>query len=179
MIHLFLANGFEELEALTIVDVLRRAHLEVMTVSITANRHVIGAHGISVKSDMLFRKKNIRYSDMLIIPGGMVGVENLCAHDALQKKFEEQYESKKPIAAICAGPIFLSKCNVIRGRKITCYPGLESHITDAVLSRDLVVTDGNLVTGKGPGAALPFAFALLKFFVSDEIIDKVRIGMIL
>lgn len=178
MIHLFLADGFEELEAITVLDIIRRARLPIATVSITANRHVIGSHGISVKADMLFRKKDLRDSDMLIVPGGLTGVRNLSFHDGVKKRFEDQSNQKKPIAAICAGPVFLEKCNILSGKNITCYPGLESEFKEVNISKENVVVDGNLITAKGPAAALPFAFSILKFFIDEDAINQVKSGML-
>ena len=179
MLHVFLANGFEEIEALATVDVLRRVGLEVQTVSITETRTVRGAHGIPVQVDALLRRNSLLSSDGFILPGGMPGAKNLMACEALKRAIIAHHQSGKLIAAICAAPIVLANAGILMDKKVTCYPGFEEQLKGAIVKNDMVVTDGNIITGKGPGAVLPFAFAIAKQFVRKPVIDKVKYGMLL
>lgn len=179
MLHLFLANGFEEIEALATLDILRRLGLEVETVSITGTRLIRGAHGIPVMVDTLYRKGTLTSSDGFILPGGMPGAKNLMASESLKRAIQAHHREGKLIAAICAAPIVLANAGILEGRKVTCYPGFEEQLTGAVVKNDMVVVDGNLITGKGPGAAMPFAFAIANKFLRKQKIDKVKFDMLL
>ena len=177
MIHLFLATGFEEIEALTVLDILKRCKLEVMVVSVTGTRLIRGAHDIPVMADCLFRKSIVEESDGLILPGGMPGAKNLMLHDGLRKALIAHSQKGTIIAAICAAPMVLGKYGLLRGRRATCYPGFEKELTEAVLVDEMVVTDDNIITAKGPSAAMDFAFTLAGRFVARQMIAPPRYDM--
>jgi 4-methyl-5(b-hydroxyethyl)-thiazole monophosphate biosynthesis len=160
-VFIFLANGFEEIEAITTVDILRRGDLKVNTVSITNEREVTGAHGIPVTADMLFRDSDFSGGSMLILPGGMPGASHLNSHDGLKNLLLSYFESGKKIAAICAAPLVLGGIGLLKGKKATCYPGFEPQLRGAVVTGNPVEKDGPVITGKGPGFAIEFALALV------------------
>ena len=179
MIYLFLATGFEEIEALTTLDILRRCGLEVKTVSITGTRLIQGAHGIPVMADCLFRRKDMEECDAVILPGGMPGAKNLMACESLNRAIAAFHEKGGLIAAICAAPMILGGLNLLVGKNVTCYPGFEEYLTGANCTTELVVEDGNIITGRGPGAAVEFAFTIARHFVSDANINRLKFEMIL
>ena len=158
--YLFLAKGFEEVEALTAVDVLRRADIPVKTVSITDSLQVEGAHGIPVTADCLFADTNFDDAEWLILPGGMPGSTNLRDSERVIALIRTLHSAGKIVSAICAAPIALHKAGVTAGRRITGYPGSEQMAPGLVYTGERIETDGGVVTGKGPGAAFDFAFAL-------------------
>lgn len=178
MLHIFLADGFEEIEALSTIDILRRCDLEVQIVSATGTRLIRGAHGIAVMAETVFRKSEIQKSDALIFPGGMPGARNLQSHDGLRKAIISHHQHQKLIAAICAAPIVLGSCNILNGRRATCYPGFEEELLGATTIDDMVVEDGHIITAKGPAAAIDFAFAIAARFVDKSVIDHVKAGML-
>ncbi len=178
MIYLFLANGFEEIEAITTLDILRRCGLDVMTVSIAGPRLIHGAHGIPIMADERFLKSKILNDCQgMIFPGGMPGAKNLMLHDRLKKVIEVHKERKTLMAAICAAPMILGKYGVLVGKKATCYPGFESHLKGALHIDAPVVVDGNIITGKGPFASVDFAFAIAAHFVPNKKIEAIRKDM--
>lgn len=179
MLHLILAHGFEEIEALTTVDILRRLGLEVRLTSITGARSVTGAHGITVMADSIFRKTEIEKCDGIILPGGMPGAKHLLQCDALCKSIFSLHQSGKLLAAICAAPIVLGKVEVLKGKKATCYPGFEKELIGASIRKSMVVTDGNVITAKGPGASVAFALAIAEKFVEQEKIEQLKADMFL
>ena len=178
MIHIFLADGFEEIEALATVDVLRRCGLTVTMVSATGTRLIHGAHQIPVMADSVFRKNELVDSEALILPGGMPGAKNLLDHEGLRKLLVAHNEEKRLIAAICAAPMVLGQHGLLQGRRATCYPGFENQLTGATVLSDYVVEDGNIITGKGPAAAVDFACAIAARFVSAARVEEVRKGML-
>lgn len=179
MIHIFLANGFEDIEALTPLDVLRRAGLDVKLVSIDSELEVKSSHGVSVLADATLNSIDLSDSEAMIIPGGMPGTSNLRDNLMLRKALQIQNAAGRLICAICAGPIVLSAAGVLKARKATCYPGFEEQLPETVHSTALVEEDGNIITGRGPGAAMDFAFAILQRFVSCDVVKKMRQVMIL
>ncbi len=179
-IYVFLANGFEEIEAVAPIDILRRAELPVKTVSTTGTLTVPGAHGIPVVADMLFEEVNEREAEMLILPGGMSpGAADLDAHEGVDKLVRSFADADKPVSAICAAPFILGKRNLLRGRKATCYPGFESYLEGADYTAALVEVDGNFITGKGPGAAIDFAFAIVEKYCGCEKVKELKQGMMI
>ena len=169
MNYLFLDNGFEEIEAITTIDLLRRAGVQLTTISMTGERLVHGAHGIDVAADMLFEDVDFTDANMLILPGGGVMLgdhENLCqllvAHNG----------QNKLIAAICAAPAVLGKLGILKGKQATCYPGFESALGESYVG-GLVVESKNLITAKGPGLSSDFAFCLIEKLVGEDVADQV------
>lgn len=163
-----LAEGFEEVEALTAVDLLRRAKVYVDTVSVTEDYIVLGAHGISVQTEDLFREVDFADFDMIVLPGGMPGTTNLEAHSGLRQVLTEAAERGQFLAAICAAPTILGKMGLLKGRKATCYPGMEAELEGAVIGGGAVVTDGPFITSRGVGTAIDFALQLITVLTDEE-----------
>ena len=178
---LFLAEGFEEVEALSVVDVLRRGNVDVETVSISGEREVAGAHGIPVKADRLLSEvKGTEAVEFLICPGGMPGSKHLAECQELVDWLQRHFDKGGNVAAICAAPaLVLSRLKMAGGRKMTCYPGFEGYLPDADTRPEGVVEDGNLITGKGPAFAMRFGLAILKRCVSEKAAEEVAAGMLL
>ncbi len=160
--YVFLAEGFEEIEALTVVDILRRDNILTETVSITQNKEVTGSHMISVKADRTIDEIQLKDAAMLVLPGGMPGTLNLKACEKLTNMLHEFNDTNRHIAAICAAPTIFGELGFLNGKMATCYPGMENKLTGAKLSTEEVVTDGNITTSRGMGTAIPFALELLK-----------------
>lgn len=178
MVYEFLATGFEEVEALAPVDILRRGGVEIKTVSVTGDLIVESAHGVGIKADALFENIDPTDADLLMLPGGLPGATNLNEHEGLRKALVEQNARGGRIAAICAAPLVLGGLGLLEGRKATCYPGFEKYMTGATYTADLCTVDGNITTGRGPAAVLPYSYALLEQFVGAETAKQVRDGMI-
>lgn len=160
MVYMFLADGFEETEALAPLDILRRGGVEVQTVGVTGG-YVTGAHGITVKADILPPIALKDNTEAVILPGGGVGTQNLDASVLVKEAVQSAYGSGKLICAICAAPSVLGKMGLLRGKKATCYPGFEKYLDGAELSEANVAESGNVITANGMGAALDFGFAVL------------------
>lgn len=175
---IFLANGFEEIEALTVVDILRRAQIGITTVSITGSKSVEGSHGIKVEADETFDNYDFGNTDMIILPGGMPGTKNLDACAPLKAKIEEFNNSGKMLAAICAAPTVYGKMGLLNGKRACCYPGCEGDLLGASVSTDPVTKDGNIITSRGMGTAIPFALAILEHFKGKEAADQMAKGIV-
>lgn len=175
---LFLADGFEEIEALATVDVLRRAGVQVTTVSINPTEMVTGAHGIPVVADVLFADCTLAEADMLILPGGKPGAANLDAHEGLRAAISAHAEAGKWLASICAAPMVYGHMGLLNGKKATCYPGYEGELAGATYTAAPVEKDSNIITGKGPAVVLPFAYALAEVLVGEEMVAQVKAGML-
>ena len=172
-VFVFLADGFEEIEAIVPIDIFRRAEIETITVSISEHKMVRGAHDISVLADSLFSDTDFSDTDLLYLPGGMPGTKNLEAHEGLKKLIKLQADQHKNIAAICAAPSVLGKMNLLNGKEVICYPGYEDKLLGAILSADKVVISGNISTAKGAGVSLQFALKLVETLKGKEISDKI------
>lgn len=167
-IYVFFADGFEEIEAVTTIDTLRRGGLTVKTTSITGERIVTGAHDIPVICDQLFENSDFNDADMLLLPGGMPGASTLDKHEGLKTLIRQFANDKKPLAAICAAPMVLGNMGLLTGKKATCYPGFEQYLEGADCINQPVVKDENIITGMGPGAALAFSLKIVETMVSPE-----------
>lgn len=167
MIIVLLANGFEEIEALTPVDMFRRAGLDVRTVGISGDS-ALGAHGITVKCDCMPEDINLKEVTMAIFPGGMPGATNLDASPFTDRVIEAVTENGGRLAAICAAPLVLGRRGLLNGRRATCYPGFESELTGAKILDEPVVTDGNITTACGMEYSLPFAKELVALALGDK-----------
>lgn len=177
--YLFLANGFEELEALTVVDVMRRAGMDIKTVSITDSLTVAGAHGITVTADVLFSKTDFITPEWLILPGGMPGATNLSEFAPLNTLLVAQAAAGK-IAAICASPaVVLGPLGILDGKDCTCYPGFEKLLAKAVVHDSPVIALDRLITGNGPSAALRFALAIVANSMGEAAAQEVGSAMLL
>lgn len=174
MNYIFLSTGFEEIEALTTVDLVRRAGIALKTVSCEAERLVNGSHGIPVMADVLFTEVDFADAEMLILPGGS---RRLGEFPALCDLLKKHNETGKEIAAICAAPSVLGDLGILEGKQATCYPGFESYLGDAYVG-GLVVESKNIITAKGPGLSSDFAFCIIEHLagsdVADEVYDKAQ-----
>ncbi len=177
--YVFFANGFEDIEALATVDILRRGGVDVTTVSITCDICVTTAHNVILQADALF--ENICYddADMLILPGGAApGAFSLNEHTELKNLLSEHNRRGTKLAAICAAPMVLGGIGVLRGKKATCYPGFEKYLDGTTYTEELVTVDGNITTGRGPGASFEFAYTLLAQLIGADAVQGLRDGMI-
>ena len=163
-VYAFFADGFEEIEAFTAIDTLRRAGLNVEIVSVTPDEIVVG--------DVNFVNCDFFDAELLLLPGGMPGASTLDKHEGLRKLILDFAEKNKPIAAICAAPMVLGKLGLLKGRKATCYPSFEQYLEGAECLDEPVVVDGNIITGMGPGAAMDFALAIVEKLVGKEKVDE-------
>lgn len=176
MIYVFLADGFEEIEALAPVDILRRGGIEVKTVGVSG-KTVTGAHGIAVTADLAAADAVTDGLDGIILPGGMPGTRNLEASETVQRFVDFAAKGGLLIGAICAAPSILGHKGLLNGRRATCFPGFEDTLAGARLIDEPTVTDGAFVTGRGAGAALEFGFALLAFLNGEESARTLRRSM--
>ena len=164
----FFAEGFEEIEALTVVDILRRGGIDVDMVSVTDAKSVTGSHKITVEMDKRFDEVDFEKTEMLVLPGGMPGTKGLEATEPLMKQVDAFYEKGKYIAAICAAPSIFGHRGILKGRKACSYPSFESHLGGAEVSREPVTVSDNVITSRGMGTAIPFGLKLLELFSGKE-----------
>lgn len=179
--YIFLAEGFEEIEAITPIDVLRRAGMMVKTVSVSSSLQVTGAHGVTINADFLFEEVNFENPAWLILPGGLPGASNLYEFEPLRELLKKQFESKGGrIAAICASPaVVLGEMGLLQGREATCYPGFEGKMKGADSTGKRVVRDDKFVLGAGPAIALEWALAIAEEEKGEKIAEEVASGMLL
>ena len=174
----FLADGFEEIEALTVVDMLRRADEEVVMVSIMGRKMVTGSHGISVQADALYEEMNFTEAKLLVLPGGMPGTKHLGAFRPLTELLVEWNSQEKMIAAICAAPSVFGDLGLLQGKEAVCYPGFEERLTGAAIGNGAVAVDGNITTSRGMGTAIDFAAALIEQLQNCENAEKLKKSII-
>lgn len=173
-VYTFLANGFEEVECLAVVDLLRRANIDVAMISITNNRYVTGSHSITVQADALWEDTDFSDADMLFLPGGMPGTKYLAAHEALNKLIQDCYRKNTPLAAICAAPIVYGELNLLSGKHVTCYPGFEGKCMGAVIENRGVVTDNGITTARGLGSAIDLGLELIRILKNETIAAEIK-----
>jgi len=178
-VFVFLAEGFEEMEAVGTIDVLRRGELNVTVVSISEKKTVIGAHNISVVADKLFPEVDFSSGEMLVLPGGMPGASNLNAHAELKALIQQYNSEGKRLAAICAAPLVFGGLGLLQGKKATTYPGFESMLTGATIIEEGTVKDGNIITGRGPGFVMDFGLAIVEELQGKAKADEVAKGLLL
>lgn len=170
-IFVFLITGFEEIEALATVDILRRAGLNVQTVSLTGELSVTGSHQIEVTADTRLEDADMENAEMLVLPGGTPAYSD---HEGLKRAIRKFYDNGGKVAAICASPMVFGILGILKGRKATCYPGFEKYLEGATLQTDQpVVVDGNVVTGRGPGLTIEFALTLVEIIAGKSQRDAV------
>ena len=174
----FMADGCEEIEALTVVDLARRAGIEVAMISITGEKLVKGAHGINFQTDIPAEYMDFDMLDGIVLPGGMPGTLNLGANDYVQKIIAQFASEGKLVSAICAAPSVLGEAGLLKGKKATSYPGFEDKLIGAEICADAVVVDGNIITSRGMGTAIDFALAIIEYLVDKETADKLSAGII-
>ncbi len=172
-VFLFLAEGFEEIEAVSPIDILRRADIPIITVSIMDKKEVVGAHGITIVADKLFDETDFSENSFLILPGGLNGMLNLKSHCKLIELLKKQNEQQNKVAAICAAPSILGELGFLEKREAICYPGFEENLLGAKISSYPVVTDGNITTAKGVGVAIDFALKIVEILKGREMSDKI------
>lgn len=178
MIYVLLAEGFEELEAMAPVDLLRRAGARVQTVSVTGERIVTGAREIPAVADILLEELKFEELEMLVLPGGYPGYLNLEKNEAVLELLRRTDEAKKTIAAICGAPSVPGKLGLLKGLKATCYPGMEDTLLGAEALTDKVVESGHFITSRGAGTAVDFALALVAKAVSREKAEEIAKGIV-
>ena len=165
---IFFATGYEEIEALTVVDILRRAGEEITMVSVTDERTVTSSHGVEVTMDKVLSEVNFDETDVIVLPGGMPGTKNLEACAALMEQVDAFVQAGKTVAAVCAAPSILGHCGHLNGKKACSFPDMESQLEGAEVLREPAVIDGNIITGRGMGAAIPFGLAILEKLQGKE-----------
>ena len=179
MILVHLAKGFEEIEAVTVTDILRRAGLDAHFVSVYPSREVVGAHGIVIDADYLYQDIDYGLCEMIVLPGGLPGADNLQAHEGLRQHVKcFAADSSKKLAAICAAPQVFGACGILEGKNATIYPGMESHLAGGNATGKNVTVDGNIITGMGPALAMEFALKLVEEIKGKEAAEEVAQGLL-
>lgn len=175
-VFIFLITGFEEIEALATVDVLRRAGLNVKTVSLTKEKNVTGSHGVPVVADMMFADFKAEEAEMLVLPGGTPAYND---HEGVKKEILAFANKGEKVAAICASPMVLGGLGLLEGKEATAYPGFEQYLTKAILkTNEAVVVADNITTGRGPGLTLHFALSLVEQLAGKAKRDEVAKGLL-
>ena len=169
-VYIFLTTGFEEIEALGTIDILRRGGVNVKSVSLIESKQVEGSHKILVAADLMFDEVNFSDAEMLIIPGGTVKFNE---HNGLKETVKAFAQTGKNVAAICAAPMVLGGLGLLKGKKATAYPGFEQYLEGAEFIKTSVVVDGNIITGRGPGLTMEFALKLLEILEGKAKSDEV------
>ena len=172
MIYVLVVDGFEEIEAIEPIDIMRRAGLNVVTVGVKS-QSVKGAHNISIKTDVIIDDVNVEDMELLMLPGGP-GHEELDKDEKVHKLIDYAYKENLYIAAICASPSIIGKKGLLRDKKATCFPGFEQYLMGAKVVGDKVVVDGNIITGKGAGAAAEFGFEIVKLLQNKTAADELK-----
>lgn len=170
----FFATGFEEIEALTVVDILRRAEIDVDMVSVTGEKKVTGSHKITVEMDKLFEEVDFSQTDMLVLPGGMPGTKNLEAFEPLMKHVDAFYTDGKYVAAICAAPSIFGHRGMLKGKEACSNPSFESHLEGADVKNAPAVVSGKIITSRGMGTAIPFGLAILGQLKGEEAVSFMK-----
>lgn len=176
MVYILLGEGFEEMEALAPADLLRRAGVDTALVGLT-DKAVTGSHGITVTADLLLEQVEPDKLDMLVLPGGMGGVNAMLACPPALELIQTVYQSGRWLAAICAAPTVLAHLGLLEGRSAVCYPGLEPKLTGAQIADQEVVVDGHIVTARAAGCAYQFGFQLITLLAGEEKTQEVRHGI--
>ncbi|MDA3853579.1 MAG: DJ-1/PfpI family protein [Bacteroidales bacterium] len=175
---LHLAPGFEEIEAVTTIDILRRANITTQVVSIVDCLQVTGAHGIELRADISFARADYKDADMLILPGGLPGSHNLAKHEGLAKKIQAHFNQEKWLAAICAAPLVYGRMGLLKGIEATCYPSFEPELKGAIISNNSVAVSGKFITAKGPGVTMDFALEIVKQLKGEDAAKQTAQGLI-
>lgn len=173
-----LADGCEELEAVTLIDLLRRADCEVMVAGLNGNEPITASRGVRLIPDNRWEALDLLSYDALVLPGGLEGTEALCRHDGVQEALRVFDIEEKLLGAICAAPLALHTAGVLERRAFTCYPGIERRMSRTDRSPDSVVRDGHVMTGQGPGAAIDFSLALIEHLLTPAQARTVRDGVL-
>ncbi len=177
-VYIMFADGFEDIEALSPVDVLRRGGVEVVMVSVKGDKFVVSAHEVPIAVEKSIKDIEVSAQDMIVLPGGLKGVQGLSKSDKLKEILIKHQEEKGLLAAICAGPTVPGKLGFYKGVKATCYPGCEDDLLGATISDEPVVFDKNFITSRGPATALQFSYKLLEIAKDKETAENVMKGML-
>ena len=173
-----MADGCEEIEGLTVVDIVRRAKMEIVMISITGKREVTSSHQVTFLTDALAAEVDYDTLDGIVLPGGMPGTLNLQADETVNKVIRQFAAEGKLVCAICAAPSVLGAAGILEGKQATCHPGFEEKLTGAKVSEKEVVVDGNVITSRGMGTAIPFALEIVRYLADDETVGQVRKGLV-
>lgn len=177
-IGIFMADGCEEIEGLTVVDIVRRAKMEIVMISITGKREVTSSHQVTFLTDALAAEVDYDTLDGIVLPGGMPGTLNLQADETVNKVIRQFATEGRLVCAICAAPSVLGAAGILEGKWATCHPGFEEKLTGAKVEEKEVVVDGNVITSRGMGTAIPFALEIVRYFADDETVEQVRKGLV-
>lgn len=169
----FLADGFEECEGLIVVDILRRAGIETIMVSVMESLEVNSSRHIKITADVSAENIDLRGIDLIVLPGGRLGTDNL-KKSGIVRTACISFAEKKLIAAICAAPSILDELGLLNGKKVTCHPDFEKNIKNGIITGDSVTVDGNIITGRGLGATFLFAFELVRVLCGDDKVDIIK-----
>ncbi len=178
IVAVHMAEGYEEIEAVSIIDVLRRADIETLIVSVTGKKEVTGSHGIIISSDKLFDEVNYEQVKMIVLPGGMPGAENLKNHKNLGREIVRFYNEGKPLGAICAAPLVLGNLKLLKNKKATCYPGYEDQLSGAEVTGNNVELTDKIITGKGAGVAIQFSLRIVEMLKGKPLADELAKKMV-
>lgn len=180
-IGMMVADGYEEVEMLTAVDLLRRAGMACDIISVTGRRELTSSHKVTVLADLLFEEADFDGYDALTIPGGMPGTNNLAAHAGVCEQLKAANAAGRLIGAICAAPTVFGRLGLLEGKKAICYPGMEDQLTGAVVTMEPAVVDGNIITSRGMGTAIDFGLAIVAYFdgekAAGELAEKIVYGV--
>ncbi|MCD7709442.1 MAG: DJ-1/PfpI family protein [Clostridiales bacterium] len=177
-IGIFMADGCEEVEGLTVVDIVRRAKLEIEMISITGSREVKSSHGVTFMADHTKDDADFGSYDGIVLPGGMPGTVHLGEDETVGKVIREFASEGKLVAAICAAPSVLGQAGLLNGKRATCHPGFEEKLEGAEFLAQPVVHDGNIITSRGMGTAIAFALEIVRYFLDDEAAKKICTGLV-
>lgn len=172
-VSIFMANGTEECEALLVVDILRRAEIQIDTVSIEEDKTILSAHDVRITCDKSLDEFTLEGHELLVLPGGLGGTNRMKENKKLEEIFRKFHEQKQNIAAVCAAPTVLAAYGLFDGHKATVYPGMDDQLTNAEYQDETVIQDKNLITARGLGASIPFALKLVEILRDKETADKV------
>lgn len=174
----FMADGCEEIEALTVVDIARRAGVETAMISISGNKKVTGSHKITFETDIPAEFMDFEQLDGIVLPGGMPGTVNLGKNSYVQSVIADFMTKGKLVTAICAAPSVLGEAGLLEGRKATSYPGFEEQLHGAAYTTEPVVRDGNVITSRGMGTAIPFALAIVEYLLGSDKAAEIADGIL-
>ena len=175
---IFMADGCEEIEGLTVVDLVRRAGIEIEMISVSGNDVVTGSHKIAFQTDVSKADADFASYDGIVLPGGMPGTLNLGADETVDRVIREFAAQGKLVSAICAAPSVLGQAGLLEGKKATCHPGFEDKLLGATWLEEPVVVDGNIITSRGMGTAIAFALEIVRYFTDNETVEKIKTGLV-
>lgn len=177
-IGIFMADGCEEIEGLTVVDIARRAGIEIDLISITDTAKVTSSHNVTFETDTTKEQADFSGYDGIVLPGGMPGTVHLGGDETVNRIIREYASAGRLVAAICAAPSVLGQAGLLEGKNATCHPGFEEKLIGAKFMEDPVVRDGNIITSRGMGTAIPFGLEIVRYFLDDAAVEKVKAGLV-